>query len=116
MNEHMNPNYPKQRGCFIDVNKETGRCSVVDYPTWTVKNGRWFPGANEPIADGQDYERPFATKEEAFEFCKAENYVVCSFPKSDEELAEIKAKREAYWAAHGGAEAERDAFEEALDL
>ena len=98
MNEHMNPTFPQQRGCFIEVNEKTGKCSVVDYPTWTVKNGRWFPGANEPIPDGQDFEKPFENKEAALAWCKEENYVVCDYPKSDEEIAAIRAKREAYWA------------------
>lgn len=116
MNERMNPNYPQPRGCFIEEDKTSGTCQVIDYPTWTVKNGRWFPGANDPIPDGLVNTLSFATKQDALEFCKDDHYVICSYPKSDEELAEIKAKREAYWAAHGGAEAERDAFDEALDI
>lgn len=98
MPEYMNPTYPQQRGCFIEVNEKTGKCSVVDYPTWSSKNGRYVCDGNSPIPEGKDWQKSFDSKEAALEFCKSENYVVCSFPKTDEELAEIARKREAYWA------------------
>ena len=112
MDEHMNPDFPKQRGCFITPKGAamTDACSVVDYPTWSVKNHRTPFCMNMPMKDGVSFEKAFATKADAIEFCKAENYVTCSHPKTDEELAEIKAKREAFYANRNGVD-QHDEFE-----
>lgn len=110
--QHMNPDFPKQRGCFItpkDAAYEDA-CKVVDYPTWSLKNGREPLCSNPGIEAGVDFEKSFASKREALEFCAAERYVVCAHPKTDEELAAARAKREAYYASHS-ANAAQDELE-----
>lgn len=108
MAEHMNPDFPKQRGCFITpkVIEMTDACTVVDYPTWSLKNNRAPFNANPAVPDGIAFEKKFASKAEALEFCKAENYVPCSHPKTEEELAEIHAKREAFYASRDATESQ----------
>lgn len=102
----MNPDFPKQRGCFITPKgiEMTDACAVVDYPTWSLKNNRAPFNANSAVPDGSAFEKKFSSKAEALEFCKAENYVPCSHPKTEEELAEIRAKREAFYASRNAAE------------
>lgn len=106
MADHMNPDFPKQRGCFITPKgiEMTDACTVVDYPTWSLKNNRAPFNANLAVPDGIAFEKKFASKAEALEFCKAENYVPCSHPKTEEELAEIRAKREAFYASRNATE------------
>ena len=79
MHKSMNPIYPSQRGCFID--KRNGKVVVVDYPTWSAKNGKYVQGEfNMPIEDGKESSREFASVEEAKDFCVADNYVICTDP------------------------------------
>ena len=77
---HMNPNYPNKRGCLIDK-RDRKSITVVDYPTWANKNGRFVSGEmNVPIPDNEPFEKKVETLEEAFDFARAEGYVVCTDP------------------------------------
>lgn len=77
---HMNPNFPGKRGCFIDK-RDSKKISLVDYPTWSSKNGRFVSGEmNTPIPDGKPFEKAFKILEEATEFAKDEGYVICTDP------------------------------------
>jgi len=96
MPEHMNPDFPNARGCWIDTRVE-GKVVVSDYPTWREKNepGNLPPywNKNEPIQDGRTWQKEFATVEEAEAFMKEENYVKCDMPAS------LRPKREAKTAS-----------------
>ena len=85
MEKMKNIDFPKQRGCFVEINKKTGACSVVDYPTWSAKNGRFLFGDNKPFPDGMECETSFATVDEARAFCKEQNYVFCAHPRDDKD-------------------------------
>ena len=79
-NEHMNPNFPNQRGCFVDK-RTPNKILLVDYPTWCSKNGREnFGEANAPIASDKPFEKEFATVHEAYVFAESEHYAVCEDP------------------------------------
>lgn len=80
MHETMNPIYPQKRGCFLDK-RTPGKVIVVDYPTWSSKNVQYVQGEfNNPIEDGKESSREFATIEAAKEFCELDHYVICSDP------------------------------------
>ena len=81
----MNPDINVKRGCFIRENKSEDNTTytVVDYPTWTVKNhGIFTAHQNEAIPDGQPFETEFADRAGAVDFCTKENYVICAAPGS----------------------------------
>lgn len=82
MNEHLNPNYPNFRGCFIDryTKKAENKILVVDYPTWHLENGEYVTDGNERIPVGQPYSKEFDTLDAAREFANAENYIICTMP------------------------------------
>lgn len=108
MNEHMNPDYPRQRGCFIE--ESDNEVKVVDYPTWTNNAGRYVYNGNASIPAGNDISKSFKTKNDALDFCTADNYVVCAYPKSDEELAELARKRAEWYATNNIDPADDDPF------
>lgn len=81
MNEHLNPVYPNTRGCFIDRYSVKGKILVVDYPTWTLDNGKYVSNANARIPAGQPYSKEFDTLDEARAFADSENYVICTMPR-----------------------------------
>lgn len=84
MEKMKNIDFPKPRGCFIEHNQKTGACSVVDYPTWSAKNGWALLDGNKPLPNDVEVEIPFATREEAYAYCNEQNYVICARPKDDE--------------------------------
>lgn len=83
MNEHLNPDYPNRRGCFIDrfSKAKENKILVVDYPTWHLENGEYVTGGNERIPAGQSYMKEFDTLEAARAFAENENYLICTMPK-----------------------------------
>ena len=81
MNEHLNPNYPNTRGCFIDRYSVKGKVLVVDYPTWTLDTEKYVPNANGRIPVGQPSSKEFDTLEDARAFAASENYVICTMPR-----------------------------------
>lgn len=78
----MNPDYPNVRGCFIDSNSKPGKFIVVDYPTWHTKNGNYVPNANQPIADGCEWQKELDSLDAAKAFAAENNYVICQLPRS----------------------------------
>ena len=84
MDTHMNPVYPRTRGCFIDPHSKAaeGKVVLADYPTWHTKNGNWVEGANAPIPDGLPWQKEFNSVQEAKAFAESENYLVCQLPRS----------------------------------
>lgn len=87
MNEHLNPDYPNRRGCFIDrfSKAKESKILVVDYPTWHLENDiepeLSIPYPNSPIPAGQPNSREFDTLDDARAFAAAENYVICTMPR-----------------------------------
>jgi len=92
MPEHMNPDFPNVRGCWVDTRVE-GKFVVNDYPTWREKtepqNLPPFHSRNEAVREGMPWQKEFASAEEAEAFMKEENYVRCDMPAS------LRPKREA---------------------
>ena len=73
-----NVDFPQQRGCFIEINEKTGERTLVDYPTWSLKNGRAPVSANAALPEDMECTITFPTAEEAQAYCKEQNYVCCA--------------------------------------
>jgi len=78
---HMNPDYPQQRGCWIEK-LEGGKARLHDYPTWRERNEPEAVqrGFNDALPECRQSTADFDTPEAAAEFAAAEHYVRCDMP------------------------------------
>lgn len=81
----FNPDFPKQRGVFIDLSKfdtqtQKGVIGIVDYPTWRAKVGQ--VGEDKVLKIPED---TVVTTVESYaqlhELEKANNWVICDKPR-----------------------------------